>query len=213
MGLCGLEVAFNLRVTQFKASPLAPASPNHNRQSRSELSHFKQPFLLVSPQRCRLLLQSQPITKSGNLHSVPSSSPLAAQEVHPPHSLRSSKADKTGIGAAIATAFVKYSPKDAPNSPHVIIVGRSRDGANTVIEEMTSLNPAGKYEFVQGDLSLMSSVRAVAKEVGSKVDKVNFLVLTAGMLGLGKNDTSEGNDMKLSLDFYSRYDSHGRSVD
>jgi len=70
---------------------------------------------------------------------------------------------------------------------------------------MTSINPAGKYEFVQGDLSLMSSCKAVAKELASKVDKVNFLVLTAGMLGLGKNDTSEGNDMKLSLDFYSRH--------
>jgi hypothetical protein len=81
-----LEGGFNLSVTQFKASPPAPASPNHDRQSLRELGsqlHFK-PSLLVSPQLCRLLLQSQPITKSGNPHSVPSSSPLAAQEVHPP---------------------------------------------------------------------------------------------------------------------------------
>ena len=55
----------------------------------------------------------------------------------------------------------------------------------------------------------MSSVKAVAKEIASKVDKVNFLVLTAGMLGLGKNDTSEGNDKKLTLDFYSRYHPRG----
>jgi hypothetical protein len=158
------------------------------------------------------LLRSQQITKSGNPHFVQSSSPLAVQEVRPRPHCAVQKLIRTGIGAAIATAFVKYSPKDAANSPRVIIVGRSRDGANTVIEEMTSLNPAGKYEFVQGDLSLISSVRAVAKEVARKVDKVNFLVLTAGMLGLGKNDTSEGNDMKLSLDFYSRYDSPGRSV-
>ena len=70
---------------------------------------------------------------------------------------------------------------------------------------MKSINPSGKYEFVQGDLSLMSSVKAVAKAVASKVDKINFLCMTAGMLALGKNDTSEGNDMKLALDFYSRY--------
>jgi len=201
----------NLRLPRRRRLP--PTTIANHAVSYRVSASFQTTFPPRLSSRCRLFLQSQPITKSGNLHSVPSSSPLAAQEVHYPHPLRCSKADKTGIGAAIATAFVKYSPKDGANSPLVIIVGRSRDGANTVIEEMTSLNPAGKYEFVQGDLSLMSSVRAVAKEVGSKVDKVNFLVLTAGMLGLGKNDTSEGNDMKLSLDFYSRYDSHGRSVD
>jgi len=50
----------------------------------------------------------------------------------------------------------------------------------------------------------MSSVRDVAKRIADKVDKVNFLCLSAGMLAVGKNDTAEGNDMKLSLDYYSR---------
>src|ERR1700685_2751087 len=40
-----LDGGFNLSVTQLKASPPAPAPPNHNRRSRSEVGselHFKQ---------------------------------------------------------------------------------------------------------------------------------------------------------------------------
>lgn len=109
-----------------------------------------------------------------------------------------------GIGAGVATAFAKYSPKDT-NAPHIIIIGRNRQSANKVIEEMKKVNGAGKYEFVPGDLSLMKGVKSVATEIASKVEDINFLCMSPGMLSLkSKDDTEEGIDRKLALHFYAR---------
>jgi NAD(P)-dependent dehydrogenase (short-subunit alcohol dehydrogenase family) len=114
------------------------------------------------------------------------------------------RSDIQGIGAGIATAFAKYSPKDK-NAPHIILVGRSQQGADDVIAEMKKVNSAGQYEFVKGDLSLMKGVRSVANEVTSKVDKINYLCMSAGILTLkAQDDTEEGLDKKASLHFYSR---------
>jgi NAD(P)-dependent dehydrogenase (short-subunit alcohol dehydrogenase family) len=74
-----------------------------------------------------------------------------------------------------------------------------------VIAEMKKLNSAGQYEFVKGDLSLMKGVRSVANEVAGKVDKINYLCMTAGIFTFkAKDDTEEGLDRKTSLHFYSR---------
>jgi len=109
-----------------------------------------------------------------------------------------------GIGAGVATAFAKYAPKE--NAPHIILIGRSRQGADSVIGEMKKLNSNGKYEFVQGDLTLMKNVRAVTEEVAKKVDKINYLCMSPGVFTLkGQDDTEEGIDRKMALHFYSRY--------
>jgi NAD(P)-dependent dehydrogenase (short-subunit alcohol dehydrogenase family) len=117
-----------------------------------------------------------------------------------------SKLTLSGIGAGIATAFARYGPKDSPNAPHIIIIGRNRQGADAVIEELKKVNAAGKYEFVQGDLSLMKGARTVATEVLQKTDKINFLCMNPGILSMKvKDNTEEGIDRKMALHFYSRY--------
>lgn len=101
--------------------------------------------------------------------------------------------------------LAKHSPKDA-NAPYIILVGRNRKNADAVIERMKNVNGAGKYEFVQGDLTLMKGVRSVATEVAGKVDRINFLCMSQGMATLkAKDDTEEGIDKKLALHFYSRF--------
>jgi NAD(P)-dependent dehydrogenase (short-subunit alcohol dehydrogenase family) len=71
---------------------------------------------------------------------------------------------------------------------------------------MKKVNSAGRYEFVKGDLSLMKGVRSVANEVASKVDKINYLCMSSGILTLkAQDDTEEGLDRKSSLHFYSRF--------
>ena len=110
----------------------------------------------------------------------------------------------TGIGAGMATAFAKYAPKDK-NAPYIILIGRSQQGADTVIAEMKKFNSAGQYEFIKGDLSLMKGVRSVADEVAGKVDKINYLCMSQGILSIKtQDDTTEGIDRKASLHFYSR---------
>jgi NAD(P)-dependent dehydrogenase (short-subunit alcohol dehydrogenase family) len=110
-----------------------------------------------------------------------------------------------GIGAGVAKAFAKYGPKDA-NAPYIILIGRSRQGAEDVINEMKKHNSNGKYEFIQGDLSLMKGVRGVAAEIAGKVDEINYLCMSQGIMTMKtKDDTEEGIDRKMSLHFYSRY--------
>ena len=110
-----------------------------------------------------------------------------------------------GIGAGVAKAFAKYGPKDA-NAPYIILIGRSRQGAEDVINEMKKHNSNGKYEFVQGDLSLMKGVRGVAAEIAGKVEGINYLCMSPGIMTMKtKDDTEEGIDRKMALHFYSRY--------
>jgi hypothetical protein len=71
---------------------------------------------------------------------------------------------------------------------------------------MKKVNAAGKYEFVQGDLSLMKGARTVAAEVLQKTDKINFLCMSPGILSMKlRENTEEGIDRKMALHFYSRY--------
>lgn len=70
---------------------------------------------------------------------------------------------------------------------------------------MKKFNSKGKYEFVQGDLTLMKGVRSVVDEISSKVDKINYLCMSQGTLSMAKkDDTDEGIDKKMALHFYSK---------
>lgn len=74
-----------------------------------------------------------------------------------------------------------------------------------MIAELKKLNAGGKYEFVQADLTLMKSVKGVAKGIASKVDKINYLCMSPGILSFkGKDDTEEGIDRKMALNYYAR---------
>jgi NAD(P)-dependent dehydrogenase (short-subunit alcohol dehydrogenase family) len=87
-------------------------------------------------------------------------------------------------------------------------VGRNRQSADAVIANMKKLNSAGTYEFVQGDLTLMKTVRSVAEEISTKVDKINYLCMSQGILSLKvHDDTEEGIDRKMALHYYSRWNS------
>jgi NAD(P)-dependent dehydrogenase (short-subunit alcohol dehydrogenase family) len=71
---------------------------------------------------------------------------------------------------------------------------------------MKTHNANGKYEFVQGDLSLMKGVRSVAAEIAAKVEGINYLCMSPGIMTLkSKDDTEEGIDRKMALHFYSRW--------
>jgi short-subunit dehydrogenase len=74
-----------------------------------------------------------------------------------------------------------------------------------VIAELKKVNAGGKYEFVQADLTLMKNVKGVAQEILSKVDKINYLCMSPGITSFkGKDDTEEGIDRKVALNYYAR---------
>jgi NAD(P)-dependent dehydrogenase (short-subunit alcohol dehydrogenase family) len=108
-----------------------------------------------------------------------------------------------GIGAGMAKAFAEHRKGDA----HIVIVGRNRQAAQELIASFPK--PAGgesEHEFVECDVTLMRNVQQTTSELVSRLPKVNFLVLSPGILTTkGRNETDEGIDKKLALHYYARW--------
>ena len=52
----------------------------------------------------------------------------------------------------------------------------------------------------------MSNVHKASQEILSRYNKINYLILTPGILSLkGRDETSEGIDNKLALHYYARW--------
>lgn len=111
----------------------------------------------------------------------------------------------SGIGAGMAQAFARHRNGDA----HIILVGRNRTAAEEILASLPNLKVEGKepkYEFVECDVSLMQNVRKTTSELVQRLSKVNFLVLSPGIMTMqGRTETSEGIDVKLALHYYSRW--------
>lgn len=80
-------------------------------------------------------------------------------------------------------------------SPRVYLVGRSESRASQIIQDLRALNPDGQINFIKGDVSRLQEVDEACKEIQAKEDKINLLVLSAGIL------TTKGRDGM----FYSFY--------
>nr|GAT54191.1 predicted protein [Mycena chlorophos] len=109
----------------------------------------------------------------------------------------------SGIGQGMAEAFARHTQGDAS----IILVGRNRKAAEEIIAGFPKPTAPGvKHEFVECDMTLMKTVRRVAGELQARIPRVNFLVLTPGILTLdGRNETEEGIDRKLAVHYYGRW--------
>jgi NAD(P)-dependent dehydrogenase (short-subunit alcohol dehydrogenase family) len=103
----------------------------------------------------------------------------------------------------MAEAFARHTKGNA----HIIIVGRNKDAAEAIISTFPKpTSPEAKHEFVQTDVSLMSNIHETTSELLSRLPKVNFLVMTPGVMTTsGRNDTIEGIDKKLAVHYYARF--------
>lgn len=110
----------------------------------------------------------------------------------------------SGIGEGMARAFVQHAKGDAD----VFIIGRNRAAGERILASLPTPagSPAPRREFVQCDATLMKNVREAAREIRGKVDKVNYLVMSPGVMTLnGRNETEEGIDRKLAVHYYARW--------
>ena len=107
-----------------------------------------------------------------------------------------------GIGLGTLTAFVKRIPK-----PRAIIVGRSRERFEDDMKNLSSINAAGEFIFVEGELSLIKSVDAISEQIVQHLagTKVDLLCMSQGFAPLqGRTYTSEGLDTVFALVYYGR---------
>jgi NAD(P)-dependent dehydrogenase (short-subunit alcohol dehydrogenase family) len=109
----------------------------------------------------------------------------------------------SGIGAGMARAFARHRNGDA----HIVLVGRNRAAAEEIIASFPAPASKGaKYEFVECDVMLMKNIRRTTEDLRQRLPKVNFLVLSPGILTMqGRTETEEGIDKKLALHYYARW--------
>ncbi|OAX40473.1 NAD(P)-binding protein [Rhizopogon vinicolor AM-OR11-026] len=107
----------------------------------------------------------------------------------------------SGIGEAAARAMARYTKGDS----HIIICGRNREAADNIISSFPE-HPQSQYEFVACDASLMRNVKTVTSDLLSRLQKLNYIVLSPGILTMrGRTETEEGIDQKLALHYYARW--------
>lgn len=96
----------------------------------------------------------------------------------------------SGIGRAIALADRQHCP-----NAHVIIIRRNESAANEILSQLGS-----NGQFIRADVSLMSEIRRITKEIRA----VDVLVLSQGVLTVGRALTKENIDDKAALAYYGR---------
>ncbi|KAF8749131.1 nad-p-binding protein [Rhizoctonia solani] len=88
-------------------------------------------------------------------------------------------------GQAIAETLVQVTG----GKSHIILCGRNKTAADK-----------------QCDATLMSNVRNTTSSLVERLPKLNYLVLSPGFVSLkGRDETSEGIDRKLALNYYARW--------
>ncbi|KAI6812326.1 hypothetical protein KC342_g17314 [Hortaea werneckii] len=94
---------------------------------------------------------------------------------------------------------------EVAGSGRLTIFGRSEDIAAKITEELKELNPDGEAYFLQKGVSLLRNVDESCAELKIREPKINCLVLTTGYMTLrGRNETVEGIDRKMCVNYYSR---------
>jgi len=110
----------------------------------------------------------------------------------------------SGIGQGIAEAFARHTKGNA----HIVIIGRNRAAADSIIAQFPkpTATTGVTHEFIQCDVSRMKNIQSVTNELLTRIPKINFLVMTPGIMTTnGRDETEEGIDKKLAVHYYSRW--------
>lgn len=109
-----------------------------------------------------------------------------------------------GIGSGLASELTEALKGDID----VYIVGRNATAGKSVLDALpqSSGETPRAREFIQCDATLMKEVVRATNEIKARTERVNYLVMSQGMMTLqGRTETSEGIDQKLALHYYSRW--------
>ncbi|KAG5648434.1 hypothetical protein DXG03_005008 [Asterophora parasitica] len=111
----------------------------------------------------------------------------------------------SGIGQGLAEAFARHTKGNA----HIVVIGRNRAAADAILAQFpkpASGTAQTTHEFVQCDVTLMKNVESVTKGLLARIPKINFLVMSPGILAVkGRDETTEGIDKKLAVHYYARW--------
>ncbi|MDC0740395.1 SDR family oxidoreductase [Polyangium mundeleinium] len=97
-----------------------------------------------------------------------------------------------GIGKAAARDF-------AQRGATLVLVGRSREKSERVVQELKEASGNDKIELLLGDLSKVADTRAVAEGFRAKYDRLDVLVNNAGAVFTDYKLSADGIEMTFAL--------------
>lgn len=107
----------------------------------------------------------------------------------------------SGIGQALSSTIARYTGGNA----RIILCGRNRPAAEQTIHSYPQ-HPGNTHSFVESDLFQMKNVEKTTSSLLSTLPKLNILVLSTGFMDFrGRDETAEGIDKRLALNYYARW--------
>ncbi|KAE8385386.1 hypothetical protein BDV23DRAFT_190899 [Aspergillus alliaceus] len=106
----------------------------------------------------------------------------------------------SGMGQSTLRQLAKHT-----ESPTAYIVGRNQSRAKPFLTELQQINPKGRFNFIEADVSLVRNVDKACQQILQRETHLNFLFMTPGGISLGgRNETPEGIDYLFALRYYAR---------
>lgn len=96
-----------------------------------------------------------------------------------------------GLGRATVLSLAAHEPAE------IIFTGRSQTSADGVIEETSSKYPKVAITFVKCDLASLVSVQNAAREVVSKITRLDIVMANAGIMAVPPSLTEDGYEVQF----------------
>jgi NAD(P)-dependent dehydrogenase (short-subunit alcohol dehydrogenase family) len=108
----------------------------------------------------------------------------------------------SGIGQSALQQFAHHV-----SSPHIYTVARPSavTSHDNLLATLRQSSPAGTYNLITADISLISEIDKVVNNITQKETKLDILFMSAGFMAFeGRKDTIEGLDPSMTTRYYSR---------
>jgi NAD(P)-dependent dehydrogenase (short-subunit alcohol dehydrogenase family) len=103
-----------------------------------------------------------------------------------------------GIGRAVALDLARRGDR-------VVIVGRSAERGAAVLAALNQAGPGAGHALVRADLALLRETARAAHEIAARIDRLDAVVLCAGVLSRVAEWTGEDLERSFVLNYLSRY--------
>lgn len=104
----------------------------------------------------------------------------------------------SGLGAVTALTL-------AQQGATTIIVGRSREKGEAVVEQIRAQTGNSHATFLQADLSSLAEVGRLAEQVRRQFGQLDVLINNAGTIQIKRQETVDGFEMTFALNHLSPY--------
>ncbi len=101
-----------------------------------------------------------------------------------------------GLGRAVATDL-------AGRGATVLVHGRNDERGRRTVEEIRNRTQNERVSFVRADFSRLAEVQAMARQVGSKQDRLDVLVNNAGIYPDKRHESDDGYELAFQVNYLS----------